>query len=59
MPIGVGSGAGWQKRPVLVSTATSFAVGEDGGMFEEDSGAGSQAEIHSAGVAIAIAVEIR
>lgn len=42
--------------PELVSTATSFDVGLGDGSSEED--CGSQAAMHSAGVAMAIAVEI-
>lgn len=58
IPSGVGSGAGWQKIPELVSTATSRAVGLGAGGEGEDCGA-SQAEAHSAGVAMAMAVDIR
>jgi hypothetical protein len=57
MPSGVGRGVGWQKMPELVSTETSFAVGLGDGA-SEDEGSGSQAELHSAGVAMTMAVEI-
>jgi hypothetical protein len=67
MPRGVGRGAGWQKRPVLVSTAIKVAVGvgagesgrEDVKGEDEDGASGLHAEMHSAGEAMAIAVEIR
>lgn len=55
MPSGVGIGAGWQKRPVLVSTATSAAVGGVRGASGEVPHAASQ----SADEAISIAVDIR
>ena len=52
IPSGVGIGAGWQKRPVLVSTATSATVG---GVR----GASAHAASQSADEAISIAVDIR
>lgn len=57
MPMAVGSGAGWQNMPVLVSTATSVAVGDAAGGWSLF--ASEHAARHSWGVAIAIAVEIR
>lgn len=44
--------------PELVSTATSLDVGVRDGLSEDGEDSGSQAEMHSAGVAMAIAVEI-
>lgn len=54
IPIGVGSGVGRQKRPVLASTATRAAVDVATGSRDEFDPSG-----HSVRDAIAIAVEMR
>lgn len=58
IPSGVGRAAGWQKIPAVVSTATSLDVGLEVGALEDREDGESQAEMHSAGVAMAMAVEI-